>query len=80
MTAEVQHHADVTDYLRRRYGEPQIGPATGPGAMPSLKWQDDSARITAYRGANLVFVNFELASYADAVRRRRAHPENRECR
>lgn len=80
LTAEVRHFDTVTGYLRRRYGEPQTVPAAGPDAMPSLKWQNDTARITGYRGSNLVFVNFELDSYADAVRRKREHPGGLECR
>ena len=37
----------------------------------ALRWQNESGSITAYRGKDLVFVNFELAGYADAVKRKR---------
>lgn len=80
LTAEVRHFDTVTAYLRRRYGEPQAVPATGPDPMPSLKWQNDTARITGHRGSNLVFVNFALDAYAEAARRGREHPGILECR
>ena len=71
LSAEQQHYDSVMDYLRRRYGEPrEAGPAS-PGAAPALRWQSESGRVMAYRGKDLVFVNFELASYADAVKRKR---------
>ena len=71
VTAELQHYAAVIGYLRARYGEPQQVAASAPDAAPSLKWPGESGQITAYRGKDLVFVNFELASYADAVKRKR---------
>ena len=71
VTAELQYYDAVTGYLRGRYGEPRQLAAAGAGAEPSLEWQNESGRIVAYRGKDLVFVNFELASYADAVKRKR---------
>ena len=71
VTAELQHFEAVIGYLRARYGEPQQVAAAAPDAAPSLEWRDESGRIVVYRGKDLVFVNFELASYADAVKRKR---------
>ena len=69
VTAELQYYEAVIGYLRARYGDPrQIAAAD---AAPTLEWQDDAGRIVAYRGKDLVFVNFELASYAGAVKRKR---------
>lgn len=71
LSAEQQHYDAVIAYLRRRYGEPQQVAASSAGAEPGLKWQSESAQIVAYRGKDLVFVNFELVSYPDAVKRKR---------
>ena len=71
LTAEVQHYEAVTGYLRRRYGEPQQLEASSPDAAPSLKWQSESGQVLAFRGKDLVFVSFELVSYADSVKRKR---------
>ncbi len=79
LSAEQQHYDAVIGYLRRRYGEPQPVAASSAGGAPALKWQNESAHIVAYRGKDLVYVNFELASYADAVKRKRAG-ESLECR
>ena len=71
LTAELKHYETVIGYLRARYGAPQpVAPASAD-SEPSIKWQGEGAQITAYRGKDLVFVNFELASYADAVKRKR---------
>lgn len=64
MSAEVQHHDALIAQLSARNGAPQAG-------ADGLRWQNDSGRIAAYRGKDLVFVNFELATYADAVKRKR---------
>jgi hypothetical protein len=71
LTAEIQHYDAVMAYLRKRYGEPQQIAASGAGAAPSLKWQSDSGQVVAYHGKDLVFVNFELVTYAGAVKRKR---------
>ena len=79
VSAEQQHYDAVIGYLRRRYGEPQQVAPSSAGAAPSLRWQSESAQIAAHRGKDLVFVNFELASYADAVKRKR-EGASLECR
>ena len=70
LTAEVQYYDAVMGYLHARYGAPLTLPAEG-AAGPLLQWRGDSARIDAHRGKDLVFVNFELASYAAAMKRKR---------
>jgi hypothetical protein len=67
LSAEVQHYDAVIAQLRTRNGAPQPAAAKDDG----LRWQNESGQIAAYRGRDLVFVNFELASYADAVKRKR---------
>ena len=71
LTAEVRHYDAVIGYLRERYGAPQTMAPANAGDEPSLKWRSEAGQIVAYRGKDLVFVNFELASYADAVKRKR---------
>ena len=66
MSAEVQFYDVVVAHLRARNGAPLAAPA---GEV--LRWQDEAAQIAAYRGKDLIFVNFQMASYADAVKRKR---------
>ncbi len=71
LTAEVRNFDAVVAYLRARYGAPQTAPLQNTGDQPSVRWQSEAARIVAHRGKDLVFVNFELASYPAAVKRKR---------
>lgn len=71
LTAEAQNFEAVVAYLRGRYGSPQTIPARNAGEQPSIKWQNEAGYIVAYRGKDLVFVNFEMATYPDAVKRKR---------
>jgi hypothetical protein len=64
MSAEAQHYDAVIAQLRARNGAPKAD-------AESMSWQNESGKIAAYRGKDLVFVNFELASYADAIQRKR---------
>lgn len=66
MSAELQFYDVVVAHLRARNGMPLAAPA---GEV--LRWQDAAAQVSAYRGKDLIFVNFEMASYADAVKRKR---------
>ena len=66
MSAEVQHYDAVIAQLRARNGAPQID-----SENDAVRWKNESGQVAAYRGKDLVFVNFELASYADAVKRKR---------
>lgn len=63
LTAEVQHYETVVAALRARNGPPA---ASGD----ALRWRNAAGTLAAYRGKDLVFVAFELAGYADAVRRK----------
>ena len=70
VTAEVQNFDAVVAYLRARYGAPQELPVKSAGEQPGVRWQSGAGQIVAYRGKDLVFVNFELVSYPDAVKRK----------
>ena len=71
LTAELQHYDAVTAYLHQRYGAPQQIAASSADAAPILKWQGVSGQVVSHRGKDLVFVSFELVTYADAVKRKR---------
>ncbi|HEV2007662.1 MAG TPA: hypothetical protein VGQ88_02945 [Burkholderiales bacterium] len=71
VTAELQHYDAVIGYLRARFGAPRQDASPSPDAAPSLKWPGEAGQIIAYRGKDLVFVSFELATYAEAVKRKR---------
>jgi hypothetical protein len=71
VTAELRYADAVIGYLRARYGEPREVAASNPDTAPGLLWENESVRVAAYRGKDLVFVNFELAGYAGAVKRKR---------
>ena len=71
VTAEVQNFDAVVGYLTARFGAPQTVPVKNPNDQPSVKWQNEGGYVVAYRGKDLVFVNFELVSYPDAVKRKR---------
>jgi hypothetical protein len=71
VTAEVAHYDAVIGYLRARFGAPQTMPVQNAGEQPRVRWQSETAGIVAHRGKDLVFVNFELAAYPEAVKRKR---------
>ena len=52
-------------------GVPQTEPVQNAGDQPTVRWQTEAGKIVALRGKDLVFVNFELASYPAAVKRKR---------
>jgi hypothetical protein len=66
MSAEIRHYDAVIAQLRARNGAPLA--ASDDAAV---RWQNESGLIAAYRGKDLVYVNFELATYPDAVQRKR---------
>ena len=70
VTAEVQNFEAVIAYLRARYGAPEELPVKNAGDQPGVRWQSEGGQIIAYRGKDLVFVNFELATYSGAVKRK----------
>ena len=71
LTAEVANFDAVVGYLRARYGAPQTVPVHSAGEQPSVKWQSEVGTVVAHRGKDLVFVNFELAAYPAAIKRKR---------
>ena len=71
LSAEVRNFDAVVAYLRGRYGAPQTLPMQNASDQPGVKWQSEAGQVVAYRGKDLVFVNFELASYPVAVKRKR---------
>jgi hypothetical protein len=71
LSAEVQNFDAVVRYLTRRFGPPQAVPVTTSTDQPSVKWESEAGQIVAHRGKDLVYVNFELLSYPEAVKRKR---------
>jgi hypothetical protein len=72
ITAEIRHFDAVMQALRDRHGAPRQERAAAAGGFPSSTWRNDESSITAYGGKDLVFVSFELAGYAEAVKRKQA--------
>jgi hypothetical protein len=80
ITAEIQYYDVVMKALRERVGAPQQSEPAPAGGYPSSAWRNEESRITAYAGKDLVFVSFELAGYADAVKRKESGAQPQECR
>jgi hypothetical protein len=80
ITAEIRHFDAVMRALRERHGAPQQAEPASTGGYPSFAWRGAESSITTYGGKDLVFVSFELASYATAVKRRSAGAQPQECR
>lgn len=80
ITAEIRHFDAVLDALRERHGTPDEARAAPTGGYPSTTWRNADSSIVAYGGKDLVFVSFELAGYADAVKRKQAGGQAPECR
>ena len=78
VTAEMKHLDTVIGAVTRVAGEPRV---EGSGSTATFQWQNNDAKITGYGGENLVFVAFSLASYPDAVERKKKRgPTTIECR
>ena len=71
VTAEVQHYDAVIAYLTKRFGASRAVPAKTPDEQASVTWESDAGQIVALRGKDLVFVNFQLVAYPEAVKRKR---------
>jgi hypothetical protein len=69
ITVEVRHFDDLMAILRARYGEPRRSEPAG-GGFPSWHWANGASSIVAYSGPDLLFVSFELATYAEVVKLR----------
>jgi hypothetical protein len=80
ITAEIRHFDAVMAALRERYGAPGQSRAAPADGYPSSVWRNPESGIVAYGGKDLVFVSFELATYAEAVKRRQAGAPATECR
>lgn len=80
ITAEVRHFDAVMQVLLERHGTPQQTEPAPAGGYPSSAWRNAESRIIAYGGKDLVFVSFELAGYADAVKRKQGGARPQECR
>ena len=80
ITAEVRYFDAVMGALRERHGPPhEARPATA-GGYPASTWRNGDSSIVAYGGKDLVFVSFELAGYAEAVKRKQSGGQAPECR
>ncbi|MNC91689.1 hypothetical protein D3C83_79960 [compost metagenome] len=80
ISAELRYYDPVIGALRERHGAPrQLQPAPA-GGHPVLAWRNAESSIVAHGGKDLVFVSFELASYAEAVKRKLAGARLQECR
>ena len=80
ITAEIRHFDAVMEALRERHGTPQQTEPAPAGGYPSSAWRNAESRIIAYGGKDLVFVAFELAGYAEAVKRKQGGGQPPECR
>ncbi len=79
ITTEIRHFDAVMQALRQRNGAPQNMEPAPAGGYPSATWRNADSGIAAYRGKDLVFVSFELASYGEAVKRKKARGRQQEC-
>jgi hypothetical protein len=80
ITAEIRHYEAVMQALRERHGTPQAAQPAPPGGYASSTWRNPESSIVAYGGKDLVFVSFELAGYAEAVKRKQSGAQPQECR
>lgn len=77
ITAEIRHFDAVMGAVGARNGAPREDSSAAP---PLYRWDNGESRIMAYGGKDLVFVSFELAGYADAVKRKDSGERPSECR
>ena len=70
ITAELRYFDVVLQTLRADHGPPSGQEPATAGTYASYRWRNGAATIVAYAGTDLVFVSFELAGYAEAVKRR----------
>jgi hypothetical protein len=70
ITADIPHFDAVMDALRARHGPPQETEPAAEGRYASYRWKNGVSSITAYAGKDVIFVTFDLATYAEAVKRR----------
>lgn len=70
ISAEIGESEKVLAALRGQYGAAHEVRSARAGAFASRHWRNADSTIAAYSGNDLVFVSFELADYAQAVKRR----------
>lgn len=80
ITAEIRHFEAVMEAILSRYGAPHAAQPAPAGGYASSTWRNPESSIVAYGGRDLVFVSFELAGYAEAVKRKQAGVQAPECR
>jgi hypothetical protein len=80
ITAEIRHFDAVMRALAERHGAPHEARPAPAGGYPSSLWRNADSTITAWGGKDLVFVSFELAAYAEAVKLKQARGRTQECR
>jgi hypothetical protein len=69
ITAELQYFDVVMGAVRARYGQPDREDPATAGAYASWRWRNSVSSVVGYAGRDLVFVSFELAAYAEAVKK-----------
>lgn len=79
ITAEIAHFDAVMQAVGAQYGAPLVEPASESGGA-TYSWRNGESKITGYAGKDLVFVSFELASYAVATVHKKNRGGARECR
>lgn len=80
ITAEIRHFDAVMGALRLRLGSPHEARPAPAGGYAASAWKNAESSLVAYGGKDLVFVSFELAGYAEAVKRKQAGGPAAECR
>jgi hypothetical protein len=80
ITAEIRHLEAVMRAVSERHGLPQAAQAAPAGGYPASRWRNADSSITLYGGKDLVFVSYELAGYAEAVKRKQSGAPAQECR
>lgn len=80
ITAEIRHLDGVTQAVSERHGPPMAVQPAAAGGYPSSRWHNADSSITLYGGRDLVFVSYELAGYAGAVKRKQGGAPAQECR
>ena len=77
ISAEMRHFDTVMREMDGRYGAPQVDAGAGP---PVYHWDNGVSKIMGHGGKDLVFISFELADYANAVKRKQGGVRQNECR
>jgi hypothetical protein len=80
ITAEIRHLEAVMRAVGERHGPPEAAQPAAAGGYPASRWSNADSSITVYGGKDLVFVSYELAGYAEAVKRKQGGAPAQECR